>query len=369
MLNSLEVLPPGTRFVNNELTIHLEAIQEDETKPPDETTAIVLRSIANSIMPMIKMEEDFPSNHPSGKLPILDLEVWIEDGEVRHHFYKKRMANRKLVQAKSAFSVAKRSILVEEGMRRLRNCSPELSWAEKISFLNRFSSDMRYSGHGESFRLTVLKRVIGRYQAELSNHLEGRKKMFRSREERELDTEQKRCKSQKDKWFRSGGATSTLTVPVSPNGELAEKMRTNLLRGSQPKGTMTKVVEDCGRSSRSGLVRTNQFCRQECGRNDCVLCFQKEGNKSAKCMVSNVGYEGRCSCCTTRFSYIGRQPGLLMPERGEHLSDYRSVAAAQLPPLTPDEGWALDGRKKDVKSFMWEHSRDWHGVRVMEGWF
>ena len=203
---------------------------------------------------------------------------------------------------------------------------------------------MRYSGHGESFRLTVLKRVIGRYQAELSNHLEGRKKMFRSREERELDTEQKRCKSQKDTWFRSGGATSTLTVPVSPNGELAEKVRKNLLRGRQPKGTMTKVVEDCGRSSRSGLVRTNQFCKQECGRNDCVLCFQKEGNKSAKCMVSNVGYEGRCSRCTTRFSYIGETARTAYTRTREHLSDYnyRSAAAAQLLPLTPDEGRALD---------------------------
>ena len=28
---------------------------------------------------------------------------------------------------------------------------------------------------------------------------------------------------------------------------------------------------------------------------------------------------------------------------------------------TSDEGWALDGRKKDVKSCMWDHSRDWHG--------
>ena len=58
------------------------------------------------------------------------------------------------------------------------------------------------------------------------------------------------------------------------------------------------------------------------------------------------------------FPTLVRQPGLLIPE---HLSDYRSAAAAQLPPLTPDEGWALDGRKKDVKLFMWEHSRDWHG--------
>jgi hypothetical protein len=134
---------------------------------------------------MIRMEEDFPSNHPSSKLPILDLEVWVEAGQIRHQFFKKPMANRKVVQAKSAFSTGiKRSILVEEGMRRLRNCSPELNWFRKIKFLNTFSSDLRYSGHSESFRQTVLKTVVGRYKAKLSNHLEGRKTMFRTREER-----------------------------------------------------------------------------------------------------------------------------------------------------------------------------------------
>ena len=164
-------------------------------------------------------------------------------------------------------------------MRRLRNCSPELNWFRKIKFLNTFSSDLRYSGHSESFRQTVLKRVVGRYKAELSNHLEGRKTMFRTREERELDESGKRGKNQKDTWFRKDGATSTITVPVTPNGILADRVRENLLRGRQPKGTKTKVVEDGGVTSRSGLVKSNQFCRKECGRDDCVMCCLKEGNK------------------------------------------------------------------------------------------
>ena len=112
------------------------------------------------------------------------------------------MASRKVVQAHSAFSTGmKRSILVEEGLRRLRNCSPELLWAKKIKFLNMFSSELSYSGHTESFRMTVLKRVVGRYKVELSNHLEGKVKMFRTREEREQCKERKR-KNQKDTWFR-----------------------------------------------------------------------------------------------------------------------------------------------------------------------
>jgi hypothetical protein len=81
---------------------------------------------------------------------------------------------------------------------------PICNWPRKIKFLNTFSSDLRYSGHNESFRQTVLKRVVGRYKAELSNHLEGRKKMFRTREERELDDGGKRGMNQKDTWFRSG---------------------------------------------------------------------------------------------------------------------------------------------------------------------
>ena len=273
------------------------------------------------------------------------------------------MASRKVVQANSAFSTGmKRSILVEEGLRRLRNCSPELPWAKKIKFLNVFSSDLRYSGHTESFRMTLLKKVVGRYKTELSNHLEEKVRMFRTREEREQCEDRKR-KNQKDTWFRSDGATSTLTVPVTPNGALADKIRKNILRGRQPTGTKVKVVEDGGVCSRSGLVKVNQFCREVCGRAECLLCYQKVGgNKPTNCVKSNVGYKGRCARCPERLSYLGETSRTAYTRIKEHFSDYRSAAAARVPPQPqPQQGDQGQGRRKNVKSWMWEHSRDYHG--------
>ena len=135
---------------------------------------------------MIIMVEDFPTNHPTGRLPILDLEFWMENNHIRHQFYRKPMASRKLIQARSAFSTGKKqAILLEDGLRRLRNCSPELDWSVKMGFLNKFSSDLRYSGHRASFRRTILNRVINKYRTDLCNHMEGRKTMYRSSKERE----------------------------------------------------------------------------------------------------------------------------------------------------------------------------------------
>ena len=69
----VEAVQPGCRFINEQLTIQQEAVHEDINVPADERTAKVLRCIANSISPMIIMVEDFPTNLPTGRLPILDL--------------------------------------------------------------------------------------------------------------------------------------------------------------------------------------------------------------------------------------------------------------------------------------------------------
>ena len=44
----------------------------------DRKTALVIKDIANSVHPMIQMEEDYPSNQSDGKLPILDLKCLID---------------------------------------------------------------------------------------------------------------------------------------------------------------------------------------------------------------------------------------------------------------------------------------------------
>ena len=75
---------------------------------------------------------------------------------------------------------------MEEGKRRLKNCSPGLSWETKGCFLIRLIVDMMNCGHTENFRRVILRIVIARYEDSLSNHLEGRNNLYRTKEEREI---------------------------------------------------------------------------------------------------------------------------------------------------------------------------------------
>ena len=91
------------------------------------------------------------------------------------------------------------------------------------------------------------------------------------------------------------------------------------------------------------------------------MCYQREGNKVTKCLKNNVGYEAKCGRCPTRFSYLGETSRTAFTRTKEHMSDYRAAAAAKLPPL-PTTDMEAQGRKKNVKSFMWEHCRGYHDV-------
>ena len=103
------------------------------------------------------MEVDFPSNHTNGTLPILDLEVWVEDGcKILHRFYRKTVASKGVIMARSALpSSSKRAILVAEGLRRMLNCHPDLPREEVAEYLTEFNVRMSEAGHIESFRRIV----------------------------------------------------------------------------------------------------------------------------------------------------------------------------------------------------------------------
>ena len=82
---------------------------------------------------MIQMEEDVPSNHDGGKIPILDLKCWMEvDGEKRFQHFEKPMAIKLVLSASSALPAKqKRNIYTNECVRRLRNCDLNMSWGER----------------------------------------------------------------------------------------------------------------------------------------------------------------------------------------------------------------------------------------------
>ena len=73
---------------------------------------------------------------------------------IKHTFFRKPMAPERTIMAKSAFPTnIKRAILVEEGMRRLRNNLLEMHWKEKGEHLTQMARDMKRSGHLEHLEL------------------------------------------------------------------------------------------------------------------------------------------------------------------------------------------------------------------------
>ena len=80
-----------------------------ENEPDDRRCTRELRKLGNSIRSDIQMEEDVASNYDDGKLPMLNLKVWLEeykdrDGVDRQiittEFYEKSMVgNIMLIEA------------------------------------------------------------------------------------------------------------------------------------------------------------------------------------------------------------------------------------------------------------------------------
>ena len=100
---------------------------------------------------MFSLTVDNMNNHPDGEIPIVDLKVWIDgDNHIHHEFYAKPMSYKGLVWASSGLSRnIKKNIIINEGLRRLRNCSPSDSWSDKVKFLTEFNMYLKQGGHSE----------------------------------------------------------------------------------------------------------------------------------------------------------------------------------------------------------------------------
>ena len=137
--------------------------------------------------------------------------------------------------------MAKRNIQVEEGMRRLRNCSPSLTWEAKKGFLDNLSISMMEGGHTEHFRVTVFMRILGKKENNLTNHLQKKKLMYRNRPEREKHFNEN-GRATKSNWFRKTNHTSTVTFPTTQGDGLVNRVRTCLEKCIPPRKTFTKVL-------------------------------------------------------------------------------------------------------------------------------
>ena len=73
----IESLEKGSKLVEEKIVIDEIKQLEDGNKDDTEITMDIVQNLANSINPMIKLTVETPSNHPDGKLPVLDITVRI----------------------------------------------------------------------------------------------------------------------------------------------------------------------------------------------------------------------------------------------------------------------------------------------------
>ena len=124
-----------SRYVDD-INLVAKAIPNKTDEQNDKVTMQHIKEIANEIHTSIKVTIDMlPSNHSHNRMPVLDLEQWIENFQVnnkkeKHQIlfshYMKPMSSKHLIKNSSALSPQTRiSILVADLVRIMRNSSPE----------------------------------------------------------------------------------------------------------------------------------------------------------------------------------------------------------------------------------------------------
>ena len=150
----------GARYESGQITITEESRLEDTGVPKDERTMKLLQSIANSIHHSIRMTIDYPSKHADGKVPMLNVKLWIEeiDGQRRllYEHYEKEMTTKNVIHATSAIpKKTKRTVLTQDALRIMLHCSRYLPWETVLGHLNKLMMKMQYSGYDKKFRYEV----------------------------------------------------------------------------------------------------------------------------------------------------------------------------------------------------------------------
>ena len=173
--------------------------------------------------------------------------------------------------------------MVEEVLRRLRNCDPDAEWNERGRHLTEFAVSMRSSGHSEHFPKIVFQKAVARFRKEFENHCSGAADLYRSREERRRQCEERGGKSTKDSWFRQGEGservTAVMKVPFTPDSQLRDRLKISYAKLRAPTGISTKIQEEGGSKLKFELMKSDPFPRSQCHRTCCPLKSLEGGCK------------------------------------------------------------------------------------------
>ena len=351
-LGAYRELQPGVRWnqETNSLDIDENQVEPDKLLPGDQRTMAIVRQLANTINKRIVMVEDFPSKHQGGKMPVLDLQCWVEEnGYLRWEHYSKPMSNPLLPLNISALPARmRRTTQIQEGMRIMRNCHQDLDWSIVAEHLSELMKRLQMSGYPHRYRESILKSVLAGHETKRARAAApGGRPLHRS-DEYHRDERAKIKARQGKLWYRRGGFDTVLFVPPTPGSILANKLKKMEEDTAPRRSWRFRVIETGGRTIKSQLQTPNPASPSHCGAEDCLPCIT---DKFGICGVNNVTYQISCTKCGTELGVHGE----IMDTKVHH---YIGETSRNLRTRSREHLRLL--RNKDPKSALWKHNSIHH---------
>ena len=313
-------LGPGAKWCSESMDVVFGSEEEklQDQRLPDQRTMDVIKDAANSISSHIQMTSDCPSANPGGMMPVLDLQCWVEKGEILYQHYRKPMCSDITILSSSALPArTKRNTHSQEVVRTLRNCHRGLEWERVADILTGFMRRLKTSGYGARYCAKILKAGLRGFRKMVEVETAGGRRV-----NRHDSTDQKLRKVRKLReektWYKRGGHDTVLFVPATPNGELAKIMRSKEQQNSQGRTWKVKVVENAGRMIKSALQKADPTPKTPCGNPECMGC---PNGCLGQCSKEGAVYRVHCThptCGKEGVRYWGESSRTLSLRQEEH---------------------------------------------------
>ena len=261
-----------------------------------------IKGIADGVDGNLKVKTDTTENHNDGKLPILDLKVWIgydrnDEKKLLYTHYMKDVSTKKVIQVNSAHGEKmKQNVLVNDICRVMRNCSERLEWDNgKKDNLEMYMRRMQFSGYSEEERYEILKKAYNKYEKRKGEKRINGLKMNRN-----------------ESWYLKDKKSETVMyVNATPNERLKKKIE----QLAKKRRIKVKVVERRGNTVKKLIQKSDPFSKVKCGENDCIIC---QGGMDVDCRKRGVVYEIECMEDGCRKKYVGQTGRSLYERIKEH---------------------------------------------------
>ena len=208
------------------------------------------------------------------------------------------------------------AVMVQEGLRRLLNTSPEKLDEVRNDLLRDFNKSMRAAGIAQNIRINVTEKIIQKYKDRWARDRDGIKPMYRNRAECKLDKLEKI--NTKYNWYSNDKKQydGVLRVPVTPGGSLAKRIKNRLRR--EDLGVKILIQEQVGTKVKDIMTNARDpWKKTDCLRN-CMLCST---GKLGQCWSMGTTYKLECRRCEVlnkEATYTGESGRPLHTRLSEH---------------------------------------------------